>query len=394
MSIVDDGGGKEHESPVSLIRFIIKSALRNKRRAALTALSSGFSLFLLFAMQTFLTYLVNPPRAAQSELRLVVSPTTSMLDTLPISYLKQIEKVPHVRNVSQCVLFPGNWRDDPRNMIRTLGIDPDRFWDVFPDIHVAPEVKQALHDQKSGVVVGHELMQAYGWKPGETIVLKGVFYPFDLEFKILGEFQWDFRSNLMMFNYEYFSDVTQNHGATMFWVAADSAESIPQIKDTIDELFHNSGAETRTETEKSFVLSALSRIGNVQMLMGAVALVVVFTMLLVSGSNMALTMRERSREVGILKSLGYPWQWVLGLLLGEAAFLALLGEVIAVLITFSMLFVPFQKITAGLIGSFPIAPVTLAVTLGIGLALGILAAFIPTFQASRMSVLQAMKRTD
>ncbi len=380
---------------MSLIRFIVKSALRNKRRVALIALSSGFSLFLLFAMQTFVQLLLNPPKAREGDLRMIVYPMTSMMDTIPISYLGRIEKLPHVKAISPFLLFPGQWRDDPRNLIRSMGMMPDRFWGVFPDIQVTPEVKQAYQELKTGAVVGRDMMRAYGWKPGDTIVLKGNLYPVDLALKIVGEYQWEFRSNLIFFNYKYISDLMGDFGrVTGFWVMADSAEFVPEIKETIDTMFHNSGAETHTDTEKTFALNMLSRIGNIQMLMSSVAVVIVFTMLLVSGSNVALTMRERAREVGILKALGYSWQWVLTLLLGEAAFLSLLSLIVAVLLSYGMSLIPLQKLTGGLIGSFRIAPLTLALTLVAGLLLGILAALPPTLRAARMTVVQAMKRVD
>ncbi len=379
--------------PTQMI-FILKSVLRNKRRAALNALGGGFSLFLLLALHSFLGYMLNPPQAPDGILRLNVAPTTSMMETLPISYLQKIEAIPHVKAVTPFMLFPSRWRDDPRSMIRSAGVIPERFAHVFPDVKFKPEAWNEFTNLKTGAMVGRDLMSAYGWKIGDRITLKGVMRQLDLEIQIVGDYTWDFRSDIIFFHYDYIDDLLDGFGrTTMFWVVADSEGSVAVLKDTIDGMFRNSGAETHTETEKAFAISMLSRIGNVRALLGSVSAVIVFTMLLVTGSNFALAMRERSKEVAILKAVGFSAGRVLSLLLGEAALLASAGGLIALALSFPMRWVPVQRISGGLIGSFRASPLDLAAMIGVGVVLGVLSALPSTLRAARMTVVEAMRRT-
>ncbi|MBI3735114.1 ABC transporter permease [Candidatus Sumerlaeota bacterium] len=380
---------------MNLPQFVLRSALRNKRRTLLTTLSTGFSLFLLLAFKTFLDYLTSPPPAKEGELRLNVAPATSMMESLPISYLREIDKVPHVRGVSPFQLFPCKWRDDARNFTPSMGVMPDRFTAIFPDIHMAPEVREKFLTLRTGAIVGHELAKATGWKAGDRITLKGMMLPVSLELDVLGEFQWSFRSNMVFFNYKYLDEVLDNRGrTTMFWVMADSAEAVPQIKEQLEQLFVNSPSPAIVYPERLFAMNMLSRIGNVKLLMQAIAAVVTFTMLLVSGGNMAMALRERGREIGILKSLGFSRPIVLGLLLAEAAFLSILSAIAAAIIATGMQLVPFQKMTDGMLQSFYIRPVPMALTAAAGLGIGLLAALPSALRASGMTIAVAIRRLE
>jgi len=381
---------------LSFTRFVIKNSFRNKRRTALTVLSIGFSLFLLILLQTILSVFTNPPASEQSGFRLVVRRSTSFVDQMPLSYWPQLQKVPHVTQVVPMALFFGYYQD-PKQLFPSLATDQNRVWDMFPEQHVSPGGAEALKNERTGAIVGEQLMKRFAWHVGQHVTLVGQQQAINLEFKIVGTYESEIsgQDNVFYFRGDYLNEALDNPNTVgFFWVRADSGPSVPGIIEAIDTMFHNSPAETKTETEKSFVLGFVGMMGNIRVFIGSIAIVVLFTMLLVAASTMAMTVRERVREVAILKSIGYPRGTVLGLILGEAVFIAFLGGVVGCLFTILLGFGNLPKWTGGFVPVLPIAPQTLALAILTGAGIGLVSAFYPAFQASQMTITEALRRLD
>lgn len=375
-------------------RFILKNALRNKRRTALTVLSIGFSLFLLIALWTFLDLLFNPPQTEQSALRLAVRRSTSLADQMPIAYMRKIERVPHAALVMPLQWFGGVYKE-PKNFFANFAVDPGTFWAMFPELRATPEAKRAFAGERIAAVVGEDLMKRYGWKVGDRVTLIGTIFPVDLEFHIVGAYTYELQQNAFYFRYDYFNEALGNTGEIgAFWIKADRAESIPGIIDAVDTMFHNSSAETKTETEKSFVLGFVAMLGNVKLIVGAIAIVVVFTMLLVTATTMSMTIRERLREVAILKTLGFGRETILGLIIGEAVFIGLLGFVVGALLAFALSLSDVYAMTQGFIQFFRPPPSIYALAALTGTLIGALSGLIPALQASGMTITTAMRRLE
>lgn len=379
---------------MNLGRFIVRNALRNKRRTALTFFSVGFSLFLLIVLFTILDILMHPPMTEESALRLAVRRATSLADNLPIAYLQKVEKVDHVTMVMPLQFFGGVYKD-PENFFANFGVDPVKFPKMFPELEISEEHKRAFAAERTGAIVGEGLMKKYGWKVGDRITLMGTFFPVNVELKIVGTYYYEIDKNNFYFNWYYLNEAMDDWGQVgSLWVKADSPSSIPGIADAIDTMFRNTAAETKTETEKAFVLGFVSMLGNIRMIIGSISMVVIFTLLLVSASTMSMTIRERMREVAIMKSMGYTRQALLALVLGESVLIAMLGLATGVLLALGLGQFDMYALTQGFIPFFKPSPETYATVTLIGLGIGVLSGIGPALQASNMTIAQAMRQME
>lgn len=375
-------------------RFVVRNVLRNKRRATLTVLSIGFSFFLLQILLTFMDVLLNPVVEEDSALRLVVRRSTSLTDMMPMSYKDKIKKIPGVEYVVPMQWVNGIYREQA-NFFANFAVEPEHLFDVYPEQAVAPEhLKTFLTDKKSAIA-GLDLMNRFGWKVGDTITLMGTIFPVDLELTIVGAYSSDRYQNMFYFRYDYFSEALGGFNQIgCFMVKARSADLVPQIADQIDVLFRNSAAETKTETEKAFVLGFMSMLGNVKAIIGSVALVVVFTMMLVSVSTMSMAIRERLREVAILRAIGYSRGWVFTLILSEALFLSGLGVALGIGLAELFRFVDMDHMTRSFIDRYAPNTSVYATVIAAGVAIGLLSGIIPGVKAVRMGILAGMRRVE
>lgn len=379
---------------MNLGRFIVRNALRNKRRTALTFFSVGFSLFLLIVLFTVLDMLLHPPMTEESVLRLAVRRATSLADNLPIAYLQKVEKVPHVTLAMPLQFFGGVYKD-PENFFANFGIDPVKFPAMFPEIELTPEAQRAFAQERTGAIVGTGLMKKFGWKVGDRVTLIGTFFPVSLEFKIVGTFSYELAKNNFYFNWYYLNEAMDDWGQVgALWVKADSAAAVPVIADAIDTLFHNTAAETKTETEKAFMLGFVSMLGNIRMIIGSISMVVIFTLLLVSTSTMSMTIRERMREVAILKSMGYTRRTLLFLVLGESVFIAMLGLATGIGLAQILSEMDIATMTQGFIQFFKPTPQIYASVVLIGLGIGILSGIGPAISAANKTIAEAMRQLE
>lgn len=375
-------------------RFILRNALRNKRRTALTVLSVAFSLFLLITLYTLLDSIMNPPEGDETALRLAVRRSTSLADDMPIAYEQKIATVPGIELLLPLQWFGGYYKE-PKNFFANFATDPHRLWDMFPELHVTEEIEQAMLADRRAAVAGRGLMERYGWKVGDRVTLKGTIYPVDLEFILVGEYLSDRNESNFYFRFDYLDEALGNPGRIgSFWVKAESAEKVPEVADAIDALFRNTPAETKTETEKAFMLGFVSMLGNIQAIIGSVAIVIGFTMLLVASSTMAMTIRERLREIAILKSMGYPPHTLLMIILGEAMLISVFGGLMACGGAFALRFADVYSMTMGFVERFDASPALFAMTLVVGAGIGLVAGLVPALQASWMTISEALRRLE
>lgn len=383
---------------MKFLRLILRNLLRNKRRTLLTISSIAVSLFLVATLRTVLTELQNPPETPDSALRLVVRHRVSLFNALPSAYRDRIARIEGVDAVVGTFWFGGIYKD-PSNFFANFSADSERFFDVYPDLILPDDQKQAYIADRVGCLVGGNLARRFGWKLGDKIFLESTTWPIDVELTVraiyeggsdLGTtlyFHWDYYNELMKGQFGEWDNIGT------YSVRVASAEMVPVVSGRIDEMFRNSSFPTKTETEKAFLLGFVSMLGDVQFLITSIVTVVVFTIVLVAANTMAMSIRERTREIGVLKALGFRSRQVLALLVGEAVLLAVLGAVIgaggARLIFGS---VDMALLTSGFIQRFWVTPETLLLCLGIGVGVGLVSAGIPAWQASRRPVVDALRR--
>lgn len=373
--------------------YVLKNVLRNKRRTALTVLSIGFSLFLLIALYTFLDLLINPPVTEESAYRLAVRRSTSLAEQMPLSYLDKIQRLPEVELAIPLQWFNGVYKD-PKFLFANFSSSPEVF-DMFPEQETTEATRQVFAREKTGAVVGMGLVERFGWKVGDRVTLMGTIFPVDLEFTIVGTYDHEFDRNNFYFRYDYFNEAMgEMNEVGAVWVKAYSIDQVEPLSQKIDAMFRNTPAETKTETEKAFILGFISMLGNIRVMVGSIMSVVVFTMLLVSVSTMAMTIRERLREIAILKAIGYTRATILWLILGESALIGLLGFVFGGTIAWSLKFVDLNTLTQGFIQAFLPTWRVYGAALGVGIGIGLISGFIPAIQASGMTISEAVRKLE
>ncbi len=376
------------------MRLIWKNVLRNKRRSLLTAFSLATSLFLLTTLRTVLAELQAVSVAPQSELRLVTRHAVAFTNPLPIAYLERIKKVPGVRTA-----IPGNWFAgvyiNEKNFFAQFTVDPEKAFDVFPEMQMPEEQKQVFRKQRNAAIAGTRLMDRFGWKIGDRITLMGTNFPADLELVIVGRF-----TSLnppdeaaLMFRWDYLDESIGRAGlAGWFTLVAEKREDMPRIIRSVDDMFRSSSAPTKTESEKEFQLSFSGMMGNVKFLVGSISGVVVFTILLVTAATMGMSIRERTAEFGLLKSLGFTRGLIVGLLVGESLLIAMTGWLLGCVgawVLYSNL--DLQDATGGWFAVLRVQPVSLALGLLLALLVALFATGLPAYRAARLSVADALR---
>lgn len=377
--------------------FILRNALRNKRRFALTVLSVAVSLFLLTTLLTALKLITDPPSGEQSSLRIVTRHRVSLANVLPSRYQSRIERMAGVERVTKFTYFGGLYKDEASSNFAQFAVDADRIFRIFPEATVPPQQEEAFIREKSACVVGVKLAERFGWKLGDKIHLRGTIFGVDPELVIRGFYTGKgIDETIVWFHHDYFDELMGNLGFTgTFWIQAESAEAIPDLIERIDASFRNSAAETKTETERAFQLGFISMLGNVKLLLGSISSVIVFTMLLVTASTMSMAVRERAREIAILKAVGYDGRRVFALILAESLGLAAAGGSLGCLgakFLFSAL--DIYKLSRGYLPMFPVTADIVALGLFVALALGLISALLPARSTVRMSVVEGLRTLD
>lgn len=374
--------------------LVWKNVLRNKRRSILTALSLAASLFLLTTLRTVLYEFQAPSAAPEMELRLVTRHAVSFVNPMPIAYRERIRKIPGVREV-----MPGNWFGgiyiDEKNFFAQFTMDPEIEFQMYPEWKMPEDQKEAFRKQKNAAIAGTRLFDRFGWKIGDHITLKGTIYPADLELVLVGRF-----TSLnppdeagLHFRWDYLDEAIGRAGeAAWFSIMAEKREDLPRIIEAVDAMFRNSGAPTKTETERAFQLSFSGMMGNMKLLVASISTVVVFTILLVTAATMGMSIRERTAELGVLKALGFTRGLITALLVAEALAIALAGWLLGCVgarVLYS--FVDLQTATGGWIVQLRVQPDSLSLGFALALVVALASAGFPAYRASRLSIAEALR---
>jgi putative ABC transport system permease protein len=330
--------------------------------------------------------------------RLVTMDKVSIVQPLPINYLSRIAAVPGVKMVTHSTWFGGHYQNE-RGIIVTYPVPPESYLAMYPEFLLPPAQRQHwLHD-RVGAIVGRALADSYGWKVGDRIPLRSDIYA-----RSDGSYNWQFNVdgiydnkdpsgdvNSVFFNYDYLDESRTIGKGTVGWYIvriADSAQSA-QVGAAIDALFTNSSAETKTGSEKAFVQGFAKQTGDIGAIVTAIGIAVFFTMLLVSANTMAQSVRERTNEVAVLKTLGFSDPMVLVLVLGESLLLTVLGGVIGIggaLLAIGRI----GRTLSEYLSAFLLTPEAVLMGVVLIIALGVAAGLLPAVRAARLRIVDGL----
>ncbi|MBI3679687.1 MAG: ABC transporter permease [Acidobacteria bacterium] len=378
--------------------LVWKNASRNRRRSLLTISSLALSLCLLGLMMAIYHALYLSETDPAQALRLFTRNRVSITLPMPAFYLQRILAVGGVKQAMEFQWFGGAYKDarDPKNFFARFGIDPNKIFTLYAEMRMPEDQKKAFQSERTACIVGRRLAEKHNFRLGDRITLQGNIYPMALELVVRGIYDNELDPESLYFHWEYVRQAMPGRDQlSAISILADSPDSVPRIIHAVDEQFRNATVQTRTETERAFGLSFLHMMGNVKLILFSICAAVTFTIMLVSANTMAMSVRERVREIGILKTLGFRPSAILGIILSEAMLIALMGGIASYFLA---------RALCGVIRSGPafsselmtltIRPQVALVMQLAAVMIAFVSSFVPAWSAARINILEALRRTD
>jgi putative ABC transport system permease protein len=385
------------------IPLILKHLRHNWIRTVSTILAIVVCVFLFCTLQTLLEAVNWGLRSANAS-RLVVRNAVSLFYSLPLTYKEKIQAIPGVKNVAVSdfwLLAFGGSADFFRHP--SYSVDAEEYLAIYPEYILSPGERQAFLGDRRGCIVGPDLAKEFGWNVGDAIALEdrtANLRPF--EFVVSGIYQVDnvrypgTDGRILFFHHRYLEEATQHRaGAGFLVVGIEDPRQAGAIAASIDEMFEDSERQTHTETESAFRAGMVSMAGNLARLLNVIGVAVVFTILVVTANTMSMAVRQRRKEIAVLKTLGFGSVLVMALILGEAFALGTLGGALGVALGhLTIKALPALPLIGWAVQQFPTLGLSLAVgTTGFALALllSLTAGLVPAAVAYRSKITDLLR---
>jgi putative ABC transport system permease protein len=385
---------------MKVLKLVFKNAMRHKLRTALTILGIAIAVMSFGFMRTIVTAW-NAGVTASAANRMIVRHSVSFIFPVPISYREQILKVPGVTQVTYANWFQGIYKDaaDWRNFFPRLAVDPETWFDLYPEFIITKEDLEAFRKERNACIIGQKVAREHGFKIGDVIPIDGDIYPGKWNFVVRGFYKGrdaTIDETQMFFHWKYLEQqVAQTQagreiGAGWYILNVKNASDIPIVSKAIDDMYLNSRASTKTETEREFQQSFVSMSSAILTSLKVISFVIIGIILLVLANTIVMSARERTREYAVLKTLGFSASHLVGLIGGESMILAFLGGALGLLLTF--------PITKGFATAFPtffpvfnVEPLTIILAVGSALVAGVVAAIFPTMRILRQKIVDGLR---
>jgi putative ABC transport system permease protein len=375
---------------------LIWAGLWRKRTRTFFTMASIVVAFLLFGLLQGLNQGFNTVVTNLNVDRLYVSAKTNMTDGLPISYSARIKAVPGVRAVSHWTYFGGYFRD-ARNAIPAFATDPEPLFKVYREMKIKPEYLEAMKRTRTGALVGDALAKKYGWKVGDRVPIGTSIWTTKQGsstwmFDIVGTFDTSsYGGGFPSFylNQEYFKENSAFGGDVVHYylVGIKDPHQATQISKQIDALFANSAYETRTQTESALAQMQLKQLGDINFIVNAIVGAVLFTLLFLTANTMMQSVRERTPELAVLKTLGFSDSKVLTLVLIEALMLCVFAAAIGLALA---TFVFESGALRRIFGNFGMPLIVMAMGGGTALVLALVSGLPPAWRARQLNIVDAL----
>lgn len=406
---------------MKFLPYLLKHLRRNWFRTTLTVLAMALCIFLFCTLQSVLAE-IGALLEGTSAKRLVTRNSVSIVFNLPLAYGSRIQPVPGVKRVATVAWFGGalpakkeekateeSSTTDFSNFFPNLAVEPEPFLAMYPEYQLPAGQYQAFLQDLRGCVIGRKLANRFGWKVGDTFYLESFIPPYrkrdgPFEFVVSGIFDTDpvkypgTDTNLMVFNYKYLYESTGRRvGAGTYYVEIEDPEKAGEISRSIDAIFENSDAQTRTETEKAFAASFVAMAGNLALLLNGIGIAVTFTILLVVANTMSIAVRERRKEIGVLKTLGFTSRQVMALVVAESVLIGVLGGAFGIGASQGLMWLlthtpGIRDALAGLgLSELTLRPLVAAFGFANAVFLGFAAGFFPALNAYRARITDMLR---
>lgn len=373
---------------MKILKLIFKNTMRHKLRTSLTILGIVIAVIAFGLLRTVVTVWYSSVDAASAN-RLITRQAVSFIFPLPYSYKQKIESVPGVSKVGFANWFGGVYKTK-ENFFARIAIEHESAFDLFPEFVIPPKELADFKRERNACVVGADIAKQYNFKIGDPIVLEGDIFPGRWEFIVRGIYQPRYKNTdatQMLFRWDYIDErmkiETPVRAGKVGWyiVQVSDPNNAAQVSESIDALFKNSSAETKTETEKAFTQGFVAASSAIITAMNFMSFVIIGIIMLVLANTMIMSARERTREYAVLKTLGFSGQHLISLILGESLLISILGGGIGIAFTYPIVAGFEQAIPKGFFPFFFIEPITIILAAGSALLIGVLAAIFPIQRA-------------
>ena len=383
---------------MTLIELVRKNLFRKRLRTILTIVAI-FVAFLIFGILATFQKALNAGVEVAGADRLITVNKINFTQPMPLAYATRAAAVPGLKQVAHAVWF-GGYYQEPRNFLVAFAVDPKNYLDIYTEYVLPPAQREAFLRDKTGLLVGKAVADQFGWKAGDRLPLKSNIYR-----QKNGSDTWDFTiagivtgndarvdTNFVMFHYQYLADTRPFGDGTTGWMILKTANAKEnaRIMREVDALFANSAYETETKTEQAFNKAFAEQLGDLGFIVTSVVSAAFVTILLIVGNTMMLTVRERTSEIAVMKTIGFTTNRIFGLVLAESMLLALIGGILGVVAAWL-----FSFALAGPLSRFgPVAfSYDTALTAFVLMALlGFLTGVIPAYRAMSTNIITALGR--
>jgi putative ABC transport system permease protein len=384
---------------MKLFKYIWRNASRNKIRSLLTILSVGFSLAMMTVLYGYLAMQDVWKDQAEQHHRIVVMNVQGFAGKVPIAYVERVADSDGVKAAVPYAWYGGMYKDEKMPFAQ-FATDPEQVFEVWDEYYIDPAEEQAFKDNRQACVIDRRMAERRGWKIGDRIPLKGTFYQYDLDLEVVGFFDAPQPTESLWFNWKYLDEGLRQGGheddsgnAGTVFAKAESAGVIPELAKGIDDRFASSDHPTRTQTEAAFAQMFTDMLGNVQLYIRNIGLAVMFSLTLVAANAMAMSLRERTTEIAVLKAIGFPRSRVLSMVLGESCLIAAIGGLAGMAVGAGFL----QLLHMGAVQFFPYSFMDMAGPwilwiLGVAVGIGFVSGIVPAVRAARLSVVDGLRR--
>lgn len=384
---------------MTFLQLIRKNLFRKKLRTTLTVVAI-FVAFLIFGVLAVFQNAMNAGIDLAGADRLIVTNKINFTLPMPIAYVSRTGAVQGVQRVAHASWF-GGYYQEPKNFLVAIAIDPAPYLEMYPEYILPPAQREAFLRDRGSMIVGKIVADTYGWKVGDRVPIKSSIWrqknkSDTWDFTVAGivtgrEARVDV--NFVLFHYDYFKETRDFGGDTVGWMLVKTANTKDneRIMKTIDAQFANSPFETETKTEQAFNKAFIEQMGDLGFIIFSVVGSAFVTILLIVGNTMMLTVRERTNEIAVLKTIGFTGERIFTLIIGESLMLALVGGLLGMAAAW-LVSLAMAQATGGMFGPMTFTLDIALMSFFLMAVLGFLTGFLPAYRAMKLDVVTALGR--
>lgn len=384
---------------MSLLRLAATNLFRNPLRSGLTVTGVAIAVVTFLLLRTVIwAYNVAAEQAVPD--RVVTRHKVTFIMMLPKRYIDEVRAIPGVRAATYSCWWGGKEPNHPDEFFATLAVDPETLVDVYDELRIDDGQLASWKEDRQGAIVGDLLAEKFGWKVGDTVNMESGIFPGQWQFHVSGTYETTRKTldrQTFFFHWDYFNEMLPEDNKEMIgWISSRTEGNPSDVGRLIDARFDEKDVQTLSQDEATFQRSFLAGFSAILFAIDTISVVILGIMALILGNTVAMGVRERTSEYGVLRAIGFQPRHIATLVLGEALFLGFVGGLVGLLIAYPVVELGIgtwlEQNMSGFFPYFNVSPLNaaLAISLAMGLAGG--AAAFPALQASRLNVIDALRR--